>query len=170
MACPPCVEEVILLLPGPGGSSFPELHRISSSLCSPGGSQPPLRAALRVTRALRRRHSTSEGLRRDSNGREHPHLGLEPCVLTLALREALNQPAFTPGAVEAPTVKNPPAVRETGVGPLGGEDPLEKALAPHSRILAWRIPWTEEPGGLQSVGSQRVTADTVTSTLHSSVK
>ena len=59
-------------------------------------------------------------------------------------------------------VKNLPATRETWVGPPGGEDPLEKAMAPHSRILAWRIPWTEEPGGLQSVGSQRVTTERLT--------
>ena len=49
-----------------------------------------------------------------------------------------------------------PAVQETWVRPLGHEDPLEKGKATHSSILAWRIPWTEEPGGLQSVGSQRV--------------
>ena len=49
-------------------------------------------------------------------------------------------------------VKNPPAMRETCVQSLGWEDPLEEEMAPHSSILAWRIPWTEEPGGLQSVG------------------
>ena len=53
-------------------------------------------------------------------------------------------------------VKNLPAMRETQVQSLGGEDPLEKEMATHSNILAWRIPWTEEPGGLQSMGSQRV--------------
>ena len=53
-------------------------------------------------------------------------------------------------------VKNLPAVQETWVRSLGWEDPLEKEMATHSRILAWRIPWTEEPGGLQSLGSQRV--------------
>ena len=42
---------------------------------------------------------------------------------------------------------------------LGGEDPLEEGMATHSRILAWRIPWTEEPGGLQSIGLQRVRHD-----------
>ena len=47
------------------------------------------------------------------------------------------------------------AMQETGVGSLGQEDPLEKRMATHSSILAWRIPWTEEPGGLQSKGSQR---------------
>ena len=52
-------------------------------------------------------------------------------------------------------VKNP-AMEETQVQPLGQEDPLEKGMASHPNILAWRIPWTEEPGGLQSMGSQRV--------------
>ena len=55
----------------------------------------------------------------------------------------------------AQKVKNPPAMWETWVQSLGGEDPLEKGMATHSSILAWRIPWTEEPGGLQSMGSQR---------------
>ena len=54
------------------------------------------------------------------------------------------------------TVNNLPGVRETQVGFLGREDLLEKEMATHSSILAWRIPWTEEPGGLQSMGSQRV--------------
>ena len=55
--------------------------------------------------------------------------------------------------------KNPPAMRETWVQSLDWEDPLEKGMATHSSILAWRIPWTEEPGELQSMGSQRVTHD-----------
>ena len=54
----------------------------------------------------------------------------------------------------AQMVKNPPAMQETWVGFLGQEDPLEKEMATHSSILAWRIPWTEAPGGLQSKGSQ----------------
>ena len=53
-------------------------------------------------------------------------------------------------------VKNLPAMKETLVHSLGQEDPLEKGMGTHSNILAWRIPWTEEPGGLQSMGSQRV--------------
>ena len=53
-------------------------------------------------------------------------------------------------------VKYLPAMQETRVQSLGGEDPLEKGMATHSSILAWRIPWTEEPGGLQSTESQRV--------------
>ena len=55
----------------------------------------------------------------------------------------------------APVVKNPPAVQEMWVSSLGEEDPLEKGMATHSSILAWRIPWTEEPGGLQSMGTQK---------------
>ena len=53
-------------------------------------------------------------------------------------------------------VKNLPAMQETRVQSLGQEDPLEKDLATHSSILAWRIPWTEEPGGLHSMGSQEL--------------
>ena len=53
----------------------------------------------------------------------------------------------------AQTVKRESAVRETRVRSLSREDPLEKAMAPHSSALAWKIPWTEEPGGLQSKGS-----------------
>ena len=53
-------------------------------------------------------------------------------------------------------VKGLPAIRETQVRSLGQENPLEKEMVTHSSILAWRIPWTEEPGGLQSMGSQRV--------------
>ena len=56
-------------------------------------------------------------------------------------------------------VKNVPAMQETGVRSLGWEDPLEKGMATHSNILAWKIPWMEEPGGLQYMGSQRVRHD-----------
>ena len=56
-------------------------------------------------------------------------------------------------------VKSPPAMWETLVQSLGGKDPLEKGMATHSSILAWRIPWTEEPGRLQSMGLQRVRHD-----------
>ena len=56
-------------------------------------------------------------------------------------------------------VKNLPAVQESRVPTLGPEDPLEEGVATHSSILAWRIPWTEEPGGLQTIGSQRARHD-----------
>ena len=63
---------------------------------------------------------------------------------------------FSPGSS---AVKNLPEMRETQVRPLGQEDALEKERATHSSILAWRIPWSEESGGLQSMGSQRVGQD-----------
>ena len=56
-------------------------------------------------------------------------------------------------------IKNLSAIQETQVQSLGWEDPLEKGMATHSRVLVWRIPWTEEPGGLQSMGSQTVKYD-----------
>ena len=59
----------------------------------------------------------------------------------------------------AHTVKNLPAMQKTWVRSLGWEDPLEEGMATHSSILAWRIPWTKEPGRLQYVGSQRVGHD-----------
>ena len=61
-------------------------------------------------------------------------------------------------------VKNLPAMQGTQVWSLGGEDPLEKEMITHSSILAWRIPWTKDPGRLQSTGSQRVRYDWVTNT------
>ena len=63
------------------------------------------------------------------------------------------------GKLVAQTVKRLPAMRETWVRSLGQEDLLEKEMATHSSILAWKIPWTEEPGRLQSTGSQRVGYD-----------
>ena len=68
-----------------------------------------------------------------------------------------------PSSLVAQRVKRLPAMQETRVWSLGWEDPLEKEIATHSSILAWRIPWTEEPGGLQSTGSQRVGHDWVIS-------
>ena len=55
---------------------------------------------------------------------------------------------YSGASLVAQTVKNLPAMQETWVQSLGQEDPLEKGMAPHSSILAWKIPWTEEPGGL----------------------
>ena len=63
---------------------------------------------------------------------------------------------FLRASLVVQSVKNLPAVQETGVQSLGWEDPLEKEMATHSSILAWKISWTEDPGGLQSMGSQRV--------------
>ena len=63
-------------------------------------------------------------------------------------------PATVNTSLVAQLVKNPPAMQKTWVKFLGWEDLLEKGMATHSSILAWKIPWTEEPGRLQSVGSQ----------------
>ena len=63
------------------------------------------------------------------------------------------------GFLGGSAVKNLPAMQEKQVQSLDQEDPLEKEMATHSSILAWGIPWTEEPGGLQSIGSQRVRHD-----------
>ena len=62
-------------------------------------------------------------------------------------------------------IKTLPVMQETQVRSLGQEDPLEKGMIPHSNILAWRIPGTEEPGGLQSTGLQRVRNDRATNTF-----
>ena len=71
----------------------------------------------------------------------------------LKLQEAKVLSRGFPGGSVA---KNLPATQETQVQPLGWEDPLEEGMETHSSILAWRIPWIERPGGLQSMGSQRV--------------
>ena len=69
-------------------------------------------------------------------------------------------PLFLPWAsLLAQMVKNLPVMQETWIQYLAQEDPLEKGMATHSSILSWSIPWTEEPGGLQSMGLQRVRHD-----------
>ena len=74
--------------------------------------------------------------------------------------ENLELPNIVKGtSLVAQMVKRLPAMRETWVQFLGREDPLEKEMATHSSTLAWKIPWTEEPGRLQSMGSQRVGQD-----------
>ena len=65
-------------------------------------------------------------------------------------------PQYSWASLVAQVVKNLPVMWEIWVRSLSWEDPLKKGMATHSNILAWRIPWTEEPGGLQSMGSQRV--------------
>ena len=67
-------------------------------------------------------------------------------------------------------VKNPPAIQKTQVQSLGQEDPLEKEMATCSDILAWEIPWTEDPGGLQFMGLQRVGYDLVIKHTHTHTK
>ena len=68
----------------------------------------------------------------------------------------LSSPMSLTASLVAQMVKNLPAMQETQVQSLGQKDPPEEGMATHSSILTWKIPWTEEPGGLQSMGSQRV--------------
>ena len=75
------------------------------------------------------------------------------------LGNASTQRGHAWASLVAQVVKKPPAMQETWVQSLGQEDPLEEEMATHSSIPAWRIPWTEEPGGLQSMGSQRIGHD-----------
>ena len=77
-----------------------------------------------------------------------------------SLREGIGYTLqYSWASLMAQMVKNPPAMQETWVRSLGWEGPPEKGKAMHISILAWRIPWTEEPGGLQSMGLQRVGQD-----------
>ena len=80
------------------------------------------------------------------------------CLLNLKTLLPKLNPGFYP-VVVAQMVKCLPTMQETQVRPLGWQDPLEKAMATHSSTLAWKIPWMEEPGRLQSTGSQRVGHD-----------
>ena len=81
----------------------------------------------------------------------HPNAYLYPLSYPFYNEPVHVSKGFPGGSV----VKNLPAKQETQVQSLGGEDPLEEDMATHSRILAWEIPWTEEPGGLQSMGFQK---------------
>ena len=85
-------------------------------------------------------------------------------------KEAINQEKIfivhiSWASLVAQAVKNPLATQQTWVQSLGWEDPLEKRMATHSSILAWRIPWTEEPGQQQFMGSQRVRQDRAAKTF-----
>ena len=84
--------------------------------------------------------------------------GPGPQVLVLGLPEHPPTPHCTisEDSLVAEMVKSLPSMQETRVQSLGQEDPLEKEMATHSSIPAWKIPWTEEPGGLQSMGSERI--------------
>ena len=85
---------------------------------------------------------------------------MEVLILTISEIQNLkivNRYILCKSSLVAQRVKHLPAMQETGVQSLGREDPLEKEMAPHSGTTAWKIPWTEEPRRLQSMGSQRVT-------------
>ena len=80
---------------------------------------------------------------------------IQQCIKRIKTQQKRGGVGFPVSSV----VKNPPEMQEMWVQSLGQEDPLEKAMATHSSILAWRIPWTEKPAGLQSMGLQRVRHD-----------
>ena len=84
---------------------------------------------------------------------------------TISLKVFLSPSKGNLGSLVAQMVKNQPAMQETWVRFLGWEDHLKKGMATHASILAWKIPWPEEPVGLQSMGSQRVGHDWVTNTF-----
>ena len=79
-----------------------------------------------------------------------------PNLASLCFLSFISHYTITRASLVAQMVKNLPAMQETWVQSLGWEGPLEKGMATHSSILAWKIPWTEEPGRLQSIRSQRI--------------
>ena len=104
---------------------------------------------------IEKRESLRERAKKRTVKSEHKTLGFRGCLyIWLA-------------SLVAQTVKSPHAMQETQVQSLDQEDSLEKEMATHSSILAWRIPWTEEPGRPQSVELQRVRHDQVTNTFTS---
>ena len=95
--------------------------------------------------------------------------GDRTCAINIRHERNCSSPSVSSSLVTQ-SVKNLPAMRETWVRLLGWEDPLEKGTATHSNILAWRIPWTEELGRLQSLGSQRVRHNWATLTSFTSLR
>ena len=98
-----------------------------------------------------------------SAGRESAYNAVDPDLIPGLGRssgEGVGYPLqYSWASLVAQMVKNPPAMQDTWVLSVGWEDPLEEGIATHSSILAWRTPWTEEPDGLQFMGSQRVRHD-----------
>ena len=92
-------------------------------------------------------------------GNEHPWKKLCLCACRVSVCIVKHLQFKNLILTEAQTLKNLPTMRETQVPSLSGEDPLEKGMATHSSILAWRIPWTQDPGELQSKRLQRVGHD-----------
>ena len=96
----------------------------------------------------------------------HPVLSVPSYVFMCTFIHICPSSQFIWPSLVAQMVKHPPAMQETLIQSLSGEDSLEKEIATHSSILAQRIPWTEEPGASQSMGSQRVGHDWVTKHTH----
>ena len=150
----------VTLLPAVQSS---DLHRGAGPSSSGPTYHPRLKSRLEVGEEL-----TAD---RQIPDNPHPHFSLshrlpEPLNLWKLIRLQINtemqrmQKRYSSGtSLVAQMVKNLPAMEKTWVQSLGREDPLETGMATHSSVLAWRIPWTEEPGGLQFMGLQRVGHD-----------
>ena len=114
----------------------------------------------RLRNVLKDHSSESNSLKEELQSKEIKQ-ALKPdsdmiLILEMSIREFETTLSNILASLVAQMVKHLPAIWETQVRSLGWEDLLEKRMATHSSILAWRIPWTEEPGGLQSMGLQRV--------------
>ena len=143
-----------------------------SSFCSVAGCRAgPWLAFPGMSHRIKRtvKHLKPEKAAARSSQQQSKALLLQPChsheshrwltLISVSLNSTFHLPVET---LVAQTVKNLPAMQETWVQSLGQEDPLETEMATHSSILAWKIPWTEETGALQSMGLQRVRHDWAT--------
>ena len=159
-AQPACDVPAVLCLRGSVSGGTSDGHIVLAGLgLSQGdtsGDATPLYSALGVSEAemdLKEPFAVPGSLSLLSGSLLDPIAFIDP----MARSGRFAQICVSRGSLVTETIKRPPAMQETCVQFPGGEDPLEEDMAPHSSILAWRIPWTEEPGGLRSVGSQSQT-------------
>ena len=106
-------------------------------------------------------HDTAKKKKKETNTHKKKYLPIDICIVKLYYILHVHT-IWTSLVVQM--IKNLPAIQETPIRSLGQDDPLEKGMVTHSSILAWRIPWTEEPGRLQSMGSPRVRLHWATNT------
>ena len=123
----------------------------------------PLWRASQVALVVKSPPANAGKHQRCGSGGRSPGKGKGDPLQYSCLENPVDRGACPLASLVAQRIKRLPAMQETRVRSLGWEDPLEKEMATHSSILAWRIPWTEDPGGLQSTGSQRVRHDWATS-------
>ena len=140
------------------------------TLCDPMACSPPGSSIHRIFQVRILEWVAISYSMGSSQPRERTHVSCVSCIDRQILSHCATWEApFTSSwlwigaSLVAQLVKNPSVVRETWARSLGWEDPLEKEMAPHSSTLAWKIPWTEKPGRLQAMGSQRDRHDWVTS-------
>ena len=111
----------------------------------------------KIITSIRSHHFIANRWGKSGNSGDSVYFGGAPKSLQMVIVAMKLKDAYT--SLVAQKLKRLPAMREAWVQSLGQEDPLEKVTATNSSILAWKIPWTEVPGGLQSMGSQRVGHD-----------